>query len=76
MAQQPKKKKKTPMNPVAKAQRLDVLIGILGFFTFAAFVTAVIAEVRGDTAVREALILLLFAVALGLAIRTRRGMRL
>ena len=76
MAQQKPKKKKTPMNPVAKAQRLDVVIGILGFFTFAAFVTAVIAEVRGDTALREALVLLLFAVGLGLAIRARRNMRL
>ena len=76
MEQQKPKKKKTPMNPVAKAQRLDVAIGILGFFTFAAFVTAVIAEVRGDTALREALVLLALSVTLWLAIRARRNMRL
>jgi len=49
-----------------------MLIGILGFFTAVAFVVAVIAEVRGQAALREALVLLVFAVLLGLAIRWRR----
>ncbi len=76
MAQPRNKKKKQPMNPVAKAQRLDVVIGILGFFTFAAFVSAAYAEIRGEDALTEALILLLFVLGLGWAIKTRRDMRL
>jgi hypothetical protein len=61
-----------PMHPRAKAQRLEMLIGILGFFTAVAFVVAVIAEVRGEPALREAFVLLGFVVLLGLAIRARR----
>jgi hypothetical protein len=61
-----------PMHPRAKAQRIEMLIGILGFFTAVAFVVAVIAEVRGQAALREALVLLGFVVLLGLAIRARR----
>ncbi len=59
-------------NPRARAQRLDVLIGILGFFTVMAFLQAVVLEIRGDPATGAALILLVFAVALGLAWRARR----
>jgi hypothetical protein len=61
-----------PMHPRAKAQRIEMLIGILLFFTAVAFVVAVIAEVRGEAALREALVLLGFVVLLGLAIRARR----
>jgi hypothetical protein len=61
-----------PMHPRARAQRIEMLIGILGFFTAVALVVAVIAEVRGQAALREALVLLGFAVLLGLAIRARR----
>jgi hypothetical protein len=61
-----------PMHPRAKAQRLEMLIGILLFFTAVAFVVAVIAEVRGQAALREAMVLLGFVVLLGLAIRARR----
>jgi hypothetical protein len=49
-----------------------MLVGGLGFFTAIAFVAAVVAEVRGESAVREALVLLGFVVVLGLAIRARR----
>lgn len=49
-----------------------MLVGGLAFFTAAAFVAAVIAEVRGEPALREALVLLAFVVALGFAIRARR----
>jgi hypothetical protein len=49
-----------------------MLIGILGFFTAVAFVVAAVAEVRGQAALREALVLLFFALLLGLAIRARR----
>jgi len=61
-----------PMHPRARAQRIEMLIGILGFFTAVALVVAVIAEVRGQAALREALVLLVFAVLLGLAIWARR----
>jgi hypothetical protein len=49
-----------------------MLIGILGFFTAVALVVTVIAEVRGQAALREALVLLVFVALLGLAIRARR----
>lgn len=65
-------KKRAPMNPRAKAQRLDVLIGILGFFTAMAFISALVTEVRGQDALFEALILSGFAIGLWLAIRARR----
>jgi threonine/homoserine/homoserine lactone efflux protein len=60
------------MHPRAKAQRLEMLIGILGFFTFMAFVVTVVAEVRGQPALRPALVLLGFVLVLYLAIRARR----
>lgn len=50
-----------------------MVIGGLGFFTAAAFVATVIAEVRGEPGLREALVLLGFLVVLGLAIRARRS---
>jgi hypothetical protein len=65
-----------PMHPRARAQRLEMLIGILGFFTAVAFLTTVVAEVRGDPALRQALVLLGFVVLLGLAIRARRRTRI
>jgi hypothetical protein len=72
VAQQKPKKKKTPMNPRAKAQRLEVLIGILGFFTAISFVSAAVQELRGEPALVEALVLAFFVVCLWLAIRARR----
>jgi hypothetical protein len=59
-------------HPRARAQRLDVLIGILGFFTFMAFLQAVAYEISGRPAVLAAMELLALVVALGLAIRARR----
>jgi hypothetical protein len=64
------------MHPRAKAQRLEVLIGILGFFAAAALVITVVAEVRGQPALRPAMVLLGFVLALGGAIWWRRRMRL
>jgi hypothetical protein len=49
-----------------------MLIGVLGFFTATAFVATVVAEVRGESALRDALILFGLVVVLGLAIRARR----
>ena len=61
-----------PMHPRARAQRLEMVIGILGFFTAVAFVVTVVAEVRGQSALREALVLLGFVLLLGYTIRVRR----
>ena len=66
-------KKRAPMNPRAKAQRLDVLIGILGFFTAMAFVSAMVTELRGQDALFQALVLAGFATGLWWAIRARRN---
>jgi len=56
----------------AKAQRIEMLIGVLGFFTAVAFVQTVVLELQGKPALRSALILLGFVVLLGLATRWRR----
>jgi hypothetical protein len=64
------------VHPRAKAQRIEMLIGVLGFFTAVAFIEAVVLELRGKEALRSALVLLGFVVLLGLAIRWRRRQRL
>ncbi|HEV8423837.1 MAG TPA: hypothetical protein VGS14_01420 [Actinomycetes bacterium] len=60
------------MHPRAKAQRIEMLIGVLGFFTVIAFIDTVVLELRGRPALRSAMILLGFVVLLGLTIRWRR----
>ena len=60
------------MHPRAKAQRIEMLIGVLGFFTAIAFIDTVVLELRGKEALRSAMVLLGFVVLLGLAIRWRR----
>ena len=60
------------MHTRAKAQRIEMLIGVLGFFTAVAFVQTVVLELQGKPALRSALILLGFVVLLGLATRWRR----
>lgn len=60
------------MHPRAKAQRIEMLIGVLGFFTAVAFIETVVLELQGKEALRSALVLLGFVVLLGLAIRWRR----
>ena len=47
----------------AKAQRLDMLLGIIGFFAFMAVVQTVVLEVRGEPAGTSAALL---AVLLGI----------
>jgi uncharacterized membrane protein len=59
-------------HPRARAQRLEVLIGILAFFTLMAAIQAVTYELRGQPAAWPAVVLLGLLVALGLAIRARR----
>ena len=60
------------MHPRAKAQRIEMLIGVLGFFTAVAFIQTVILELPGKPALRSALVLLGLVVLLGLAVRWRR----
>ena len=60
------------MHPRAKAQRIEMVIGVLGFFTAVAFIQTVVLELQGKPALRSAMILLGFVVLLGLAIRWRR----
>jgi hypothetical protein len=52
-----------------------MLIGILGFFTLMAFISAVVAEVRGRPALVPALVLLGLVILTYLAIRARRRIR-
>ena len=60
------------MHPRARAQRLEMVIGILAFFTTVALIVTVVAEVRGQPALRPAMVLLGFVLALGLAVSVRR----
>lgn len=62
----------TGTNPRARAQRLDMALGIVGFFVFMAAVQTVVLEVRGEPAVVAALILLALVVAFWLLLRARR----
>ena len=60
------------MHPRAKAQRIEMLIGVLGFFTAVAFIQTLVLELQGKPALRSAMVLLGFVVLLWLAIRWRR----
>jgi len=57
----------------ARAQRLDMLLGILGVFAFLAVVQTVVLEVRGDPAGASALLLAVLLAALWLVWRMRRN---
>jgi hypothetical protein len=59
-------------HPVARRQRLEVLMGFTGFFTVIAFASAVAAEVKGQAALVEVLVLLFFLAVLGLTYRSWR----
>ena len=62
----------TSNHPKAKQQRLEVLIGFTGFFALIAFVSAVVAELRGQAAILEVLVLLFFVAILALTVRSWR----
>ncbi|HYY82302.1 MAG TPA: hypothetical protein VFD04_24420 [Actinomycetes bacterium] len=47
-------------------------IGLLAFFTVVSFIDTVVAELRGEPALRQALILLGFVLLTALLIRVRR----
>lgn len=59
--------------PRAKAQRLELLLGILGFFAFMALVQTVVLEVRGDPAGFSAAVLAVLVLAVWLVWRARRN---
>jgi hypothetical protein len=59
--------------PRARAQRLDMLLGILGFFAFMALVQTVVLEVRGDPAGFSAAVLAVLVLAVWLVWRARRN---
>lgn len=52
-----------------------MLLGIVGFFTVMAFVSAVVALVRGDGGVTPSLVLLALVVALALTFRAWHQLR-
>jgi hypothetical protein len=57
----------------SKAQRLDTLLGIVGFFTFMAVVQLVVLQVRGEPAVGAALLTAVLVLATWLTWRARRN---
>ncbi|HEX5427804.1 MAG TPA: hypothetical protein VFX00_05735 [Pedococcus sp.] len=57
----------------ARAQRLDVLLGILAFFTAMAAIQTVVLELRGDSALGSALVLFVLVVGTWLTWRARRN---
>jgi len=59
-------------HPIARRQRLEVAMGFVGFFTVIAFVSAAVAELRGQGALLEVLVLVLFLAILGLTYRSWR----
>ena len=66
----------TGTHPRARAQRLEMLMGILGFFAVMALVQTVILELRGDPAGFSAAVLAVLLLLLGLVVRARRNVRL
>lgn len=66
----------TGSHPRARAQRLDMLIGLLGFFTVMAFIQTVLLELRGQPAGLSALFLAVLVGLLLLAARARRKIQL
>ena len=57
----------------ARAQRLDMLLGIVGFFAFMAVVQTVLLEVRGEPAGFSAALLAVLLLILWLVWRARRN---
>ena len=57
----------------ARAQRLDMLLGIIGVFAFFAVVQTVVLEVRGEPAGMSAVLLAVLLAALWFVWRLRRN---
>ncbi|HEX8973167.1 hypothetical protein [Oryzihumus sp.] len=66
----------TGSHPRARAERLELLMGFLGFFTVMAFIQTLVLELRGKNAVGAALLLAGLVAALYLAWRARRKVKL
>ncbi|GAA1234794.1 hypothetical protein [Oryzihumus leptocrescens] len=66
----------TGSHPRARAERLELLMGLLGFFTLMAFIQTLVLELRGQNAVGAALLLAGLVAALYLAWRARRKVKL
>ena len=60
MVRRPAGSGRSTNGPSARRQRWEMLVGILGFFTFVSLVTTVVAEVRGDPALTEVIVLVFF----------------
>jgi Flp pilus assembly protein TadB len=59
------------MHPRARNQRLEMLIGILGFFNLMALITAVVAFVRGQSMLQPMVVLIGCTGLLWFAVRVR-----
>ncbi|WP_072846113.1 hypothetical protein [Rhodococcus tukisamuensis] len=59
------------MNRARRRQQLEMLIGLLGFFTVMTFLAVVVGIVRGEPGATPSLVLLGLVVALALAVRAR-----
>ena len=62
----------TGTNPRARAQRLDMAMGIVGFFVLMAAIQTVVLEVKGKPAGVAALVLLAFVLGFWFLWRLRR----
>ncbi len=62
----------TGTRPRGRGPRLDMLLGIVGFFTAMALIQTVYFEVTGKPAAGSALLLLVLAVLFWLILRARR----
>jgi lipopolysaccharide export LptBFGC system permease protein LptF len=60
------------MNPRARSQRLEMVIGIVGFFALAALVNVVASLVQGKPVLMPMVVLVAFTALLGYAVRVRR----
>ena len=57
----------------AKVQRLEMLLGFIGFFAFMAVINTVYLEVRGEQATGSALLLVVLLFGMWLLWRARRN---
>jgi hypothetical protein len=63
--------RRRPMHPRAREQRLEMGVGILGFFTAALLINTVVMEIRGEDALLSAFFLLLCAIGLAVLLHKR-----
>ena len=66
----------TSSHPRARAQRLEMVIGILGFFTLMALIQTIALELRGDDAVGAAILLAVLVLLTGWFVRKRLSVKL